>query len=150
MTRTKLLKRVASLIDAAVVVLIISFYSFLAFATDPGPFWRTINDARVTVNGRAIPEAQVYRRPNGMLLMNLRDNYGWQLYRPDTKNIYWCNTIKFVTVPGFIYARDCDSKFCPCVGMGDHVKIEIDSQLKIEPSSIEFNSKDRERIRVSW
>lgn len=130
MTRTKLLKRIAFLVGAAVVLLIISFYTVLAFASNPGPFWRAMNGARVTVNGRAVPEAQ--------------------LYRPDTRNIYWCNTIRHVRVPGYIYARDCDSEFCPCVGMGDHVKIEVEAQLSIEPTSIEFNSRDHERIRVSW
>jgi hypothetical protein len=149
MTRKNLLKRMMFIVCLIFVLFIIGFYSFLAFANDPRSFWRTVNGAHVTLNGRSVPEAHLYRRPNGMLLMDLGDDNGWQLYRPDFQSIYWCNPIKHVSIPGYIYARNCDSNFCPCVRMGS-VKTEVDAQLKVEPNSIEFNSRDGLRLRVFW
>jgi hypothetical protein len=149
MTRKKLLKRITFALFLIFVLFIIGFYSFLAFANDPRSFWRTFNGAHVTLNGRAVPEAQIYRRPNGMLLMNLGEDNGWQLYRPDSRNIYWCNPIKHVPIPVYVYAKDCDSNFCPCVRMGS-VKTEVNAQLTVEPNSIEFNSRDLRRFRVFW
>jgi hypothetical protein len=149
MTRRKLLKRVAFFVGVAGLLLIASLYSYLGLSSDPGNFWRTMNGARVTLNGVSVPNARIYRRPDGMLLMNLGEGNGWQLYRPDSKNIYWCNPIEYAPMPGYIYANHCDSQFCPCVAMGS-VKTDIDAQLKVEPNFIEFNSRDRQRLRVSW
>jgi len=151
MTRRKLLKRTVFFLCVVIVLLVISLYSYLAFASDSGSFWRTVSNSHATLNGQPIPDAQIYRRPNGTLLMYLGDGNGWQLYRPQFASVYWCNPIKHVPFPGYIYARNCYSTFCPCVRMGD-VKTEVDAQLKVEPNSIEFNSRvgQRQRVRVSW
>jgi hypothetical protein len=149
MTRVKLLKRIALFVSTAGILLIVGFYSFLALSKDPGNFWRTMNGARVTSNGVSVPDARIYRRPDGTLLMNLGYPNGWQLYRQDFKNIYWCNSIEYAPVPGYIYANHCDSQFCPCVAMGG-VKTDVDAHLKVERNFIEFNPRDRQRLRVSW
>jgi hypothetical protein len=145
----KVIKRIALYAGAACVILTLGLYIYLAAANDPGHFWRAASHMQVTIDGRAIPEARVYRKPNGMLLMSLGGKYGWQLYRPNSKSVYLCNPIKTIPIPAYIYAKDCDSRFCPCVRLGD-VKTEVDAQLNVQPNFIEFNSRERERIRVSW
>ena len=144
----KRFNRIAVIAAAAVVLFVGTLYLWLTFAKEPGHFWRSFSRAKVTSDGSALSDARVYRRPNGMLLMDLGNNR-WQLYRPDSGDVDLCNPIEHVSIPAYIYATHCDSTFCPCVRMHS-AKIEVDPNLKVEPDSIEFTSFDRGRIRVAW
>ena len=73
----------------------------------------------------------------------------WYIYWPKENNIGSCNRIRYISFPGYIYARDCSSASCPCVAMGN-AKIEEGPDLGLEQNSLEFNSMDRTRIHVSW
>jgi hypothetical protein len=142
------MKRILVYISIAILTLIIGLYVYLATSDNPGHFWRKVNGAQVTSNGRIISNARVYRYPNGMLLVSLEANR-WYVYWSQIQNIGLCNPITYVSIPGYIYAKDCDSKFCPCVEMGT-AKVELDAQIIMGQNFIEFNSVDSERIRAAW
>ena len=139
----KRLKRMALSAAAILIVAITSFYIWLAVANEPAQFWRKFGSAQVTSNGRILHDARIYRRPNGMLLMDLGDEE-WQWYRPDDRSMYLCNRIRSFSIPAYIYAMHCDSQFCPCM------KTEGDPKLHIETNAIEFTSFNHGRVRVSW
>jgi hypothetical protein len=141
------MKRILIYICIAILTLIVGLYVYLAAANDPGHFWRKVNGAKVTFNDQVISNASVYRYPNGMLLMNLEGR--WYVYWPQVQNIGSCNPITYIPIPGYIYAKDCDNKFCPCVEMGT-AKTEVDAQFVTGQNFIEFNSLNGARVHVSW
>ena len=142
------MKRAVVRAALAVITLIVGFYAYLTLSNDPGCFWRNFSAAKVTSNGKILPNARVWRRPDGMLLMNPAED-SWYLYWPQVNTIGSCNRIRCISFPGYIYARDCNSESCPCVEMGN-AKIEEGPDIRLEQNSLEFNSMDRARIRVSW
>jgi len=143
------MRRVIIYLAVASLTLILGLYVYLALSNDPAHFWRNVSGAEVTYNGQKVSEACVYRHPDGKLLMNLGENHGWRIYYPEEQNIGICNPIRYVPFPGYIYAYDCESQFCPCVKMGT-AKTEVDAQLIKGQNFIEFNSLNRERIKISW
>lgn len=142
------MKRILVYICIAILTLAIGLYVYLAASNSPGHFWRKVNGAQVTSNGQIISNASVYRYPNGMLLMNLVEN-GWYVYWPQEQNIGLCNSITYIPIPGYIYAKDCDGKFCPCVEMGT-AKVEIKAEIVTGQNFIEFNSSNRARMHIAW
>ena len=146
------MRRIIRRIIFGLVTLSLTFvgglYLYLSVVADTGSFWRNINGARVTANARVLPDAQVWRRPDGMLLINLAPER-WYVYWPQVRNVGSCNPIQSFRFPGFVYARNCDGRFCPCVEMGT-AKIEVEPAVTVEQNSFEFSSLDHERIRISW
>ena len=142
------MKRILLYICIAILTLIIGFYAYLAASNNPGHFWRKVHGAQITSNGQVVSNASVYRYPNGMLLMNLEENR-WYVYWPQVQNIGSCNPITYFPIPGYIYAKNCDGSFCPCVEMGT-AKVEVDAQIVTGQNFMEFSSVNRERIRVAW
>ena len=132
----------------AILTLIVGFYVYLMVSNDPGCFWRNFSAARVTSNGQILPNARVWRRPGGMLLMKTADD-SWYVYWPRENSIGLCNRVRSVSFPGYIYARDCSSTSCPCVEMGG-AKTEGNPDLRLDQNSLEFNSSNLDHIRVSW
>jgi hypothetical protein len=149
MQRRTFMKRILIYLAFTSLTLILGLYIYLALSSDPAHFWRKVSGAEVTYNNQKIPEARVYRHPNGKILINLRENQGWRIYYPEEQNIGLCNPIRYVQFPGYIYAYDCESKFCPCVMMGT-AKVGVDAQLIKGEKFIEFNSLNWERIKISW
>jgi hypothetical protein len=143
------MKRLFVYLAIAILTLGLGLYAHLATSDTPGYFWRNLSGAQITSNGQIIPDAHIYQYPDGMLLMNLGEDHGWDIYWPQVHNIGSCNTITYIPIPGYIYAKDCDSKFCPCALMG-RAKTEINANLYVQPHSLEFTSVRNERIRVSW
>lgn len=143
------MKRIVVRLSIAILTLIVGLYTFLALTNDTGHFWRKSSGIKVTSNGQIIPNARVYQHgPDGASLIYLGDNRGWYIWRGQQR-VGLCNTIVSIPLPYYIYAKDCDGKFCPCIEMGT-AKIETESQVIMERNSFEFNSIDRERIRLSW
>ncbi|MBA2731468.1 MAG: hypothetical protein H0U54_01110 [Acidobacteria bacterium] len=121
----------------------------MALTNDTGRFWRKLSGIKVTSNGKVIPEARFYQHGlDGTGLIYLGENRGWYIWRGG-QSLGSCNTIVYIPLPGYIYVKDCDGKFCPCVEMGT-AKIEIEPQVTMGRNSLEFNSIHRERIRLSW
>jgi hypothetical protein len=134
---------------AAFLTLIIGIYVYLYFAGKPNHFWRSFNGAQVTVNGNPLPIAQVYRHPDGNLLINSHRPVGWYVYIPEEKNMALCHQINYIPIPGYIYAynwHEGDQMPCALMTPGK----SINPELIVGQSFIEFNSIDGERIRVSW
>ncbi len=146
----KFLGRLSLWLAIAALTLTAGLYAYLLFTDNPDHFWRRVGGARVTSGGTIITEARVYRHPDGELLMNLGEGEGrgWRIYRPDRRNVGLCNPITSIPLPGYIFAPDCGSGFCPCVLMGG-AKVEEEAQLTGGSNFIEFNSFG-ERINVSW
>jgi hypothetical protein len=142
------MKRILVYISIAVLTLIVGLYAYLGVSNNTGHFWRKVYGAQVTSNGQIISSAGVYRSLNGMLLMNLGED-GWYVYWPQAQNIGSCNPITYLPIPGYIYAKDCDGKFCPCVEMGT-AKVEVKAEIVVGQNFIEFNALNRERVHIGW
>jgi hypothetical protein len=143
------MKRIIAYLSVATLTFIVGLYTFLALTNDTGRFWRKLSGIKVTANGKVITEARYYQHgPDGTGLIYLGEDRGWYIWRGG-QSLGLCNTISYIPLPGYIYAKDCGSKFCPCVEMGT-AKIETEPQVTMERNSLEFNSIHRVRIRVSW
>ncbi len=133
---------------AAFLTLIIGLYVYLYFTDEPNKFWRSFSGAQVTVNGNPFPIAQVYRHPDGKLLVN-SNRVGWYVYIPEERNMALCNPIKYIPIPGYIYAYNWHERDqMPCALMNSEKGGK--AELMVGQSFIEFNSYNGERIRVSW
>ena len=82
-------------------------------------------------------------------MIDFGNNKGAYVYYPELRNMGLCNRIRGVTIPGYIYAKDYDEDFCPCVQMGT-AKIEIEAKTVRGLSRLEFTTIDNERIEVRW
>jgi hypothetical protein len=129
-------------------MVVVGTYSHLATASSPNHFWRSISAARITINGKVQTEARVYRHPDGRVLVGL-DQYGWYVYLPQQNNMFSCNRIRHIAIPGYIYAHNWDDQAIPCTNMGG-IKTETKAELIAQSDSIEFTSLEHERVRVSW
>ena len=143
------MKRIIAYLSVATLTLIVGSYTFLALTNDTGRFWHKLSGIKVTADGKIIPEARYYQHgPDGTGLIYLGEDRGWYIWH-GKRNLGLCNTITYISLLGYIYAKDCDGKFCPCVEMGT-AKIETEPQVTMGSNSLEFNSIHRERIRISW
>jgi hypothetical protein len=144
------MKRVILYPAAAFLTLIIGLYVHLYFTDKPGKFWRNFSGAQVTVNGKSLPAAAVYRHPDGNLLINSARQDGWYVFLPEERNMARCNPIEYVPIPGYIYAyRWHEGTQMPCALMTIE-KVGRKADLIVGQSFIEFTSAGDERIRVSW
>lgn len=134
---------------AAFLTLIIGLYAYLYFTDKPNQFWRSFSGAQVTVNGNPFSIAQVYRHPDGKLLINSNRPGGWYAYVPEEQNMARCNPIEYIPIPGYIYAHNWhEGNQMPCALMTSEKGGK--AELIVGQSFIEFTSAVDERIRVSW
>jgi hypothetical protein len=143
------MKRIIAYTSIATLTSIIGLYTFLAFTDDTGHFWRKLSNIKATSNGVIIPDARYYQHgSDGTGLMYLGENRGWYIWWGG-QSLGSCGTIVSIPLPGYIYAKDCDGKFCPCVEMGT-AKTETEPQVMMGSTWLEFNTINHERIRFSW
>jgi hypothetical protein len=56
------------------------------------------------------------------------------------------NPTRFVFLPGYAYSRDTP----PVYPLMQSAKLEVNPQLVVEQRSIEFNSFEKVRVRITW
>lgn len=143
------MKRLLINLSAAFLTLFIGLYAYLFFTDNPKKFWRNFTGAQVSINNVWFPAAAVYRHPDGKLLMNVARSR-WYVFIPEERNVARCNPMRHVLIPGYVYVYNWhEGNRMPCFILNNTEK-GWKSEITVGPSFIEFNSDDRERIRVSW
>ena len=107
-------------------------------------WWKKRNDVIVTCRERAVSTASVYRARDGSVLVCLEKNGDMYVIRPENLYIGMPSGSDFFILPGYAFSRQVRPLLVP---MG---KAEVDPQLVIMQESIEFNSVNNGRVRVSW
>ena len=148
--KMKFIKRIILYFVTISLTLVFGLYTYLLFGRGPSHFWRNVSDAKVTYQGKIIPDAHVYHQPDGKLLINMGERHEQYIYLPAERNVGLCNfPFRYIPLPGYTYVYDCGSQFCPYVLM-DSAKLDIDAQVNKGERLVEFNSLNRERVNVSW
>ena len=126
---------------AIVMVLVILLLSLIMTASH---WWKKCDDEVAFNDGRPVSNVNVYRSPNGSVLVHL--GHGEEIYviRPENREIGIPNRSSFFILPGYAFSRNVPPLLAQ---MG---KAETDPQLVIEEGAIEFNSVNNGRVRVSW
>ncbi|HEX8491409.1 MAG TPA: hypothetical protein VF658_01080 [Pyrinomonadaceae bacterium] len=145
------MKRVLIYVLVVALAFVVGLYVYLAFSSQPGRFWRKLNEAQVTREGQLLPDARVYRQPDGKVLLDVGEGSRWYCYFPEVLDIGSCQPITYVSFPGYIYAFNWKEKATdyPCVIMG-LVKTGVKADVLSLEHSIEFTSTEQERLLVSW
>ena len=133
---------------AALLIPIAGLYAYLAISKNPSHFWKKESRAKVTINGQRA-DLNIYRRPSGRLLIDFGKDKSAYVYYPERQNMGLCNRIRGVTIPGYIFAKDYDDAFCPCILMGT-AKTEVDAKVVSGQNRLEFTTIDSERVELSW
>lgn len=107
-------------------------------------WWKSYSGATVTYNGQIASEINVYRSPEGSVLVRLKQGEDLYVIHPKSGEIGIPNRSDFFIVPGYAYSRNVPPLLAP---MG---KAEIDPELRIEQEYIEFSATDKGRVRVTW
>ncbi len=116
-------------------------------------FWKTVDGARVTFDGRESPNSHLYRRNDGVMLFNTADDGSWYLEGGPGEFSY-CDSYLFheeslhfisMHLPGYFYVWHRSAY--PCLMPG---KVDAKPGLIRQEHSIEFNSLANNRIRISW
>ncbi len=126
---------------AIVVVLVVLQLGIIMTASH---WWKKRADVVVTHNGQPVSNTNVYRSRDGSVLVHLEQGEAMYVIRPENREIGIPNRSSFFILPGYAFSRNVPPLVAP---MG---KAGIDPQLVIERKSIEFNSVDNGRVRVSW
>jgi hypothetical protein len=148
MCRTRFMKRLLVCPAAALLTLVIGLYVYLHFTAKPNQFWHSFGGAEVRIGDVPFFEARVYEHPDGRLLINLNQRGGWYAYLPEERDMALCNPIRYVPMPGYIYAHDWHDDEIPCALMTP-VK-SINPELVTGENFIEFTAVRGGRVRVSW
>jgi hypothetical protein len=141
--RRKILKRVA----LAIAVLAAMVLEALILTAEH--WWRQLTDAKITYNEHASTRSRAYISPEGEVLVSLPEEPGAPLYviYPATGEIgIPPSPSKFILLPLFAYSRDT----CPRTADMRGAKVEVDPQLVVDTSRLEFTSFNGARVHVSW
>jgi hypothetical protein len=129
-------------------VLTFLLYGFLSFSSNPFQFWKKVQNPQITVDGRPIA-GSVYRRPSGKVLIELAKPYAPYVFFPEYRNTGACDRVRIISIPGYLYAYDFDDMQTPCVALGTS-KAEVQANVVVDQSHLEFTSLENKRINVQW
>ena len=133
-----------------VSVLLISVAAVFIYMT-ADHWWKKVSGAQVSYNGQPYTSVDVYRSPDGRLLIDLR-GYEDDLYELHyfKEREFWLvgstNQTNFIFLFGYAYSRNIPP---PTVDMGGP-KIEIDPQIIVGQNYAEFTSAENKRVRITW
>jgi len=124
--------------------------AYLLTSSKWSDFWKKDPAAQVYFNGSISPASALYRRSDGLSLLNTTEDGAWYIYAAYGA-IEYCysfdyRTISFFTVKfaGYFYVWHYAEY--PCIGGVTDLK----PGLVKGPNMIEFNSVRNDRIRVTW
>jgi hypothetical protein len=112
-----------------------------------GHWWRKLSGVDVVYNGQRLVKADVYRSPNGELLVDLSevsDEAGLYVLFPAENKVGTPNHRHFVFLPGYAYSRYVS----PIVVFMDSVKAETDPRLAVTAHSVEFSTLRDRRVQI--
>ena len=149
------------LIKCSIVILTftVGVSVYLPTASKYADFWKKDRQSHVYFNGQLSPGSVVYRGRNHFRVLNTAEDGAWYVLGEDGP-IEYCKAFddrshRFFTLqlPGYLYVWHYGSY--PCVGA---VMLDIDPTMLVavrsgedrHPTSIEFNSRTRARVRVDW
>jgi hypothetical protein len=145
MYKMKCMKRLAIKIIVVLLALLLGIAIYRAFSDEPSHFWTSLSKAKVTYNGQPSPSANVYRSPDGQMLIDLMDNDdALYVVVPQKNYIGIPNRSNFYMLPRFVYSKEL---LPPAAPPG---KWETEPNLIIQDGLIEFTSYRKARVGVSW
>jgi hypothetical protein len=112
-----------------------------------GHWWRKLSGVDVVYNGQSLVHANVYRSPNGELLVDLievSDEAALYVLYPAENRVGTPNHRHFVLLPGYAYSR----YLSPIVVFMDSVKAEIDPRLVATAHFVEFTTLRDRRVQI--
>jgi hypothetical protein len=107
-------------------------------------WWKKRNDVVVTRREQPVSTANVYRSRDGSVLVHLRHDDAMYVICSESREMGMPNRSAFFILPGYAFSRNAPPHLVPME------KAEVAPQLVIKQESIEFNSANNGRIRVSW
>ena len=142
----QIFKRHRGKLVIALIVLLLMVGEAILLTTD---HWLTrIGGAAVAYNGQPSNSSRVYRWQDGRLLVQVQEQTGPSFYLVDPvrRIVGIASPARFVFLPGgYVYSRDVPASYT----LMQSAKIEVDPQLVIEPGAIEFNSFEKQRVRLT-
>jgi hypothetical protein len=143
-SRALSLQEVQNMMKALFTIAAVLATFLLGLIMTASRWWKKCNDVVVTRREQAVSIADVYRARDGSVLVHLGPREELYVVRPENQEIGMPNRPSFFILPGYAFNRHVPLLLVP---MG---KAEVDPQLVIKQESIEFNSMDNSRVRVSW
>ena len=110
-------------------------------------WWKKVNGARVVYDGQNLPSADVFRSPNGELLVNLSklpDERALFVIYPSENKVGLPNEKHFIFLPGYAYSR----YVTPLVVFMNSVKAETDPKVVVSQDSVEFTTLRERRVQI--
>ena len=111
-------------------------------------WWRQLTNAQITYNDHSSTGSRAYISPEGDVLVSVPEEPESPLYviHVAAQRIgIPPSPSKFVLLPLFTSSRDA----CPRTADMRSAKVEVDPQLVVETSRLEFNSFSGARVKVS-
>jgi hypothetical protein len=132
------------------VCLLVGLSSLVVLSISGGHWWKRVPTAYVAYDGRNLPDAAVYRSPNGQLLINLQervDEGALFVIYPVENKIGLPNKRHFFFLPGYVFSR-----YVPPLILfaDDPVKSGQDPELVISEHRIEFLTLSRRKVQISF
>ena len=124
--------------------------AYLLTSSKWADFWKKDPAAHVYFNGSISPGSALYRRNDGLSLLNTAEDGAWYIYSADGA-IEYCDSFDYST-PTFCTVRFAGYFYVwhyaeyPCIGG----VTDLNPELVKEANMIEFNSVRNDRIRVTW
>lgn len=110
-------------------------------------WWSRVSNAQVIYGGERLPNADVYRSPNGEFLVNLKDLPNERelfVIYPEENKAGLPNERHFIFLPGYAYSRYVS----PPVVFMNSAKAETDPMVAVTPRSIQFSTLQGQRVQI--
>lgn len=146
-----LMKRLLLRFSIVLFAFIVGLCAYSGIASQHAELWKKDSSRQVYFNGRNSATSVVYRRADGLHLLRTAEDGAGYVYGDDGLLSYcnsfdvWNRQVFVVRLPGYLYTWRRDAY--PCF----HPASSIDRpEIVVAPKTIEFNSKDYNRIKLSW
>jgi hypothetical protein len=130
---------------------IIGLCAYSGIASRHAELWKKDSSRQVYFNDRISGTSIVYRRDDGLHLLRTAEDGAWYVYGDDGLLSYcksfdeWNRRVFALRLPGYLYTWRRDAY--PCF----HPASSIDRpEIVVASGTIEFNSLDYNRIKLSW
>lgn len=138
------------LIKTVAVGLLIGLSCLVVLSMSSAHWWKRVRTAHLTYEGQNLPDGDVYRSPDGQLLINLHertDEGALFVIYPVENKIGMPNKRHFFFLPGYAFSR-----YAPplVLFVDDRVKVGHDPELVVSEHKIEFLTLRGRKVQISF